>query len=309
MHCPALRALLPHGRGSEPSRARKQAVPRLIAAILLMIPAGASDFSGARALEQTRRAVSFGARPPASAAIRNLRAYIETQLHVLRCQVKEDVFTARTPDGPVGMRNIIAHFPGTSGRALVVTGHYDTKKQPRFVGANDGGSSTGFLLELARVVAARKWNSDIYLVWFDGEEAFRQWTDIDSLYGSRHLAERWSHDGTLGQVKALINVDMIGDRNLDIAKETNSSPELLQAVWQCAHDLGYGRYFTDAEYPTEDDHAPFLARGVNALDVIDFDYGPSNGWWHTADDTMDKLSAHSFQVVGDVLTQVLARLD
>lgn len=280
-----------------------------MAAALSLASLAASDFSGPRALEHTRRAVAFGPRPPASAAIRNLRAYIEAQLRALHCQVKEDVFTARTPDGPVEMRNIIARFPGASGRAVVVSGHYDTKKQPRFVGANDGGSSTGFLLELARVVAARKWNNDVYLVWFDGEEAFHEWTGADSLYGSRHLAQRWSDDGTLAQVKALINVDMIGDRNLNIVKETNSSPELLQTVWQSAYDLGYGRYFTDSAGPIEDDHAPFLARGVNALDLIDFDYGPSNSWWHTPADTMDKLSAHSFQVVGDVLLQALARLD
>ena len=281
----------------------------MVLAVILTVSARASDFSGSRALEQTRRAVSFGPRPPGSPAIRNLRAYMEAQLRTLHCQVKEDVFIARTPDGPVEMRNIIARFPGSSGRALVVTGHYDTKKQPRFVGANDGGSSTGFLLELARVVAARRWNSDVYLVWLDGEEAFHQWSDTDSLYGSRHLAERWSLDGTLAQVKALINVDMIGDRDLDIVRETNSSPDLLQTVWKAAEDLGYGRYFTAAEGPIEDDHMPFLSRGVNALDLIDFDYGPSNSWWHTPADTMDKLSAHSFQVVGDVLLQALARLD
>jgi Zn-dependent M28 family amino/carboxypeptidase len=223
--------------------------------------------------------------------------------------VSEDAFTASTPDGPVEMKNIIARFPGSSRRALVVTGHYDTKKQPRFVGANDGGSSTGFLLELARIAAARKWTDDIYLVWFDGEEAFHEWTDTDSLYGSRHLAERWARDGMLAQIKALINVDMIGDRDLDLVKVTNSSPELLQTVWKGAYDLGYGRYFTDSEGPVDDDHVPFLNRGVNALDVIDFDYGPSNSWWHTSDDTVDKLSAHSFQVVGDVLIAVLSKLD
>lgn len=282
---------------------------RLILATLIMIPLGASDFSGARALEDTRRAVAFGPRPPGSAAIRSLRASIEAQLRALHLQVTEDVFTARTPDGPVEMRNIIARLPAKSGRALVVTGHYDTKKLSRFVGANDGGSSTGFLLEFARAATLRKWNSDIYIVWLDGEEAFRQWTDTDSVYGSRHLAERWARDGTLGHVEALINVDMIGDRDLNIVKETNSSPELLQAVWKCAYELGYGRYFTGSQGPIEDDHMPFLARGVNALDLIDFDYGPSNSWWHTPVDTMDKLSAHSFQVVGDVVMQALSRMD
>ena len=281
----------------------------LIAAVLSPGLVAGSDFSGAKALEGTRRAVAFGSRPPGSAAIRNLRSYIEAQLRPLRCHVSEDAFTASTPEGPVQMTNIIARFPGASSQALVITGHYDTKKQPRFVGANDGGSSTGFLLELASVISSRKWNSDIYLVWFDGEEAFHEWTDNDSVYGSRHLAERWSRDGTLARVKALINIDMIGDRDLDIAKDTSSSSGLLQLVWKSAYDLGYGRYFTDAEGPIEDDHSPFLARGANALDVIDFDYGPSNSWWHTPDDTMDKLSAHSFQVVGDVVLAAMMRLD
>jgi len=281
----------------------------LIAAALLAFPLWASDFNGARSLEDTRHAVAFGPRPPGSAALRSLRASVEGQLRALHFRVSEDVFIARTPDGPVEMRNIIATLPGTSGRTLVVSGHYDTKKQPGFVGANDGGSSTGFLLELARAVAARHWSSDIVLVWFDGEEAYGKWSDTDSVYGSRHLAERWSHDGTLARVRALINVDMIGDRNLDIVKETNSSPELLQTVWKIAYESGYGRYFTNSEDAIDDDHMPFRERGVNAIDLIDFDYGSSNSWWHTSADTIDKLSAHSFQVVGDVVMRTLETLD
>jgi len=308
MHCHKDTRRQPRLSSVRQGRSWRRMIP-LIAAVLLIAPLAASDFSGAKALEDTRRAVAFGPRPPGSPAIRNLRAYIEAQLRPLRCHVSEDAFTASTPDGPVQMANIIARFPDSSSQALVITGHYDTKKQPRFVGANDGGSSTGFLLELARIISSRKWNSDIYLVWFDGEEAFHEWTETDSVYGSRHLAERWSRDGTLARVRALINIDMIGDRNLDIAKDTSSSPDLLQLVWKSAYDLGYGRYFTDAEGPIEDDHSPFLARGANAVDIIDFDYGPSNSWWHTPEDTMDKLSAHSFQVIGDVVLAAMARLD
>jgi len=281
----------------------------IIGAAILAVPLVSADFSGERALEYTRHAVSFGPRPAGSAALRNLRAYIESQLRLLHCQVTEDTFTARTPDGSVEMRNIVARFPGRSGQALVISGHYDTKKLTRFVGANDGGSSTGFLLELARVVAARKWNDDVYIVWLDGEEAFHEWSDTDSTYGSRHLAQRWSHDGTLARVRALINVDMIGDRDLDIEYETNSTPDLLNLVWKCAGDLGYGKYFTNARGPIEDDHLPFLRAGAQALDIIDLDYGPSNSWWHTPSDTMDKLNAHSFQVVGNVVMEALSRLD
>jgi len=276
---------------------------------MFAISLAGADFSGERALDYTRHAVSFGPRPAGSAALRSLRAYIEAQLRSLHCQVTEDTFTASTPDGPVEMKNIIARLPGRSGQALVVSGHYDTKKLPRFVGANDGGSSAGFLLELARVVAARKWNDDIYVVWLDGEEAFHEWSDTDSTYGSRHLAQRWSHDGTLARVRALINVDMIGDRDLHMNREQYSSPDLRNLVWKCASDLGYDEYFNGPRGPIEDDHLPFLRAGAPALDIIDLDYGPSNSWWHTPADTMDKLSAHSFQVVGNVVMEALSRLD
>jgi Zn-dependent M28 family amino/carboxypeptidase len=208
------------------------------------------------------------------------------------------------------MRNIIATFPGGTGRALVVTGHFDSKpmKGSNFVGANDAGSSTGFLLELARVVNSMSHADDITLVFFDGEEAYGEWSDTNGIYGSRHLADKWSREGKLGRIKALINVDMIGDKDLGIIQERNSSPGLLRQVWQTAHDLGYGKYFLDSGFATEDDHLPFLQKGVNALDLIDFDYGPNNEYWHTEKDTMDKLSAHSLDVVGNVLVAVLRKL-
>ena len=278
--------------------------------IVLASAAWCADFSGTAALEYTRKAVAFGPRPPGSAANRKLQAYIEAQLKTLHCQISFDAFTAQTPVGAVPMRNIIARFPGTSGRILVVTGHFDTKSMPGrdFLGANDGGSSTGFLLELARVVNSMPHTDEIYLVWFDGEEAFGEWSDTDGVYGSRHLAEKWARDETLARIKALINVDMIGDKDLGIVQEGYSSPTLRRLVWQTARDLGYGKYFLDSELATEDDHMPFLRRGVNALDLIDFDYGPDNAYWHTEKDTMDKLSAHSLDVVGNVLVAVLRKL-
>jgi glutaminyl-peptide cyclotransferase len=278
--------------------------------ILAATAAFAADFSGTSALEFTRKAVAFGPRPPGSAANLKLQAYIEAQLKTLHCQVSFDAFTADTPDGRVPMRNIVATFPGSSGRALVVTGHFDSKpmKGRNFVGANDAGSSTGFLLELVRVVNSMSHADDITLVFFDGEEAYGEWSDTNGIYGSRHLADKWSRDGKLGRIKALINVDMIGDKDLGIIQEGNSSPGLLKQVWQTAHDLGYGKYFLDSGFATEDDHLPFLRKGVNALDLIDFDYGPSNEYWHTEKDTMDKLSAHSLDVVGNVLVAVLRKL-
>jgi glutaminyl-peptide cyclotransferase len=281
-------------------------------ALLMLIcsVAWSADFSGTAALEFTRKAVAFGPRPPGSDANQKLQAYIESQLKGLRCQILFDAFTAQTPARAVAMRNIIAKFPGSSGRAIVITGHFDTKPMPGrvFVGANDGGSSTGFLLELARVVNTMSSADDIYLVFFDGEEAFGEWSATNGTYGSRHLADKWAGDGTLARIKALINVDMIGDKDLGILQETMSSQSLLRLVWRTAFDLGYGKYFLDTAQATEDDHLPFLKKGVNALDLIDFDYGPNNENWHTEKDTMDKLSAHSFEVVGNVLVAAMRKL-
>lgn len=278
--------------------------------ILLAGSAIAADFSGSSALQFTRKAVSFGQRPSGSAANQKLQAFIESQLKMLHCQLSFDAFTAPTPVGGVAMRNIIAKFPGQSGRALVITGHFDTKSMPGsiFLGANDGAASTGFLLELARVINSMPHTDDIYLVWFDGEEAFGEWSDTNGTYGSRHLAEKWSRERMLSRIKALINVDMIGDKDLDILEDSNSSRSLLRLVWQTANDLGYGKYFTDLATPMEDDHLPFVRKGVNALDLIDFDYGPNNAYWHNEQDTIDKVSAHSLDVVGNVLVAVLRKL-
>jgi Zn-dependent M28 family amino/carboxypeptidase len=209
------------------------------------------------------------------------------------------------------MKNIVARFKGTSGRAIAITGHYDTKKMSgvNFVGANDGGSSAGLLLEMARALTGRPRKDDVYLVWFDGEEAIAEWSETDGLYGSRHLAKKWYDDGTAGRLKALINVDMTGDKDLGILPVANSSETLRRLVWQTAGDLGYGRYFLDQGGYIDDDHMPFYKQGVNALDLIDYDYGPRNSYWHTDKDTMDKLSAHSFEVVGSVLLETIRRLE
>ncbi len=269
------------------------------------------QFRGASALEYTRRVVAFGPRPPGSEAIRRLRAYLIAELKRLGWEVVRDPFTARTPIGPVEMENLIARRPGSSGRAVAVTGHYDTKWMPamRFVGANDGGASTGFLLELARALRGRPLRNEVLLVFFDGEEAFQQWSDTDGVYGSRHLAARWSQDGVLRRLKALINVDMIGDRDLGILWEMHSTPWLRKLIWQAAADLGLERYFLNQPAWIEDDHVPFLRRGVAAVNLIDFDYGPGNSYWHTEQDALDKLSPHSFEIVGRVVLETLSRLE
>ncbi|HSU33581.1 MAG TPA: M28 family peptidase [Bryobacteraceae bacterium] len=268
-------------------------------------------FSGAAALRDTSKAVSFGERPAGSQELTKLRAWIVSQLKPLGGQLTLDSFTGATPTGPVPMTNIILKFPGTSGKAVVITGHYDTAHLPmvHFVGANDAGSSTGFLVEFARVVSKLKHTDDIYIVFFDGEEAMVQWSDTDSLYGSRHLVAKWGADGTLAKIKALINIDMIGDKQLDIMNDGNSSQSLRDTIWKVAGQLGDAQYFRKDQSGVDDDHMPFANSGVNAVDIIDLDYGPNNSYWHTAQDTMDKLSAHSLQVVGDVMTATVEQLE
>ena len=269
----------------------------------------AHSFSGERALQSTARSVALGPRPSGSPAIRKLHAMILTSLRSTGCQVSTDDFQAQTPEGQVAMRNILCRFPGTSGRAIVITGHYDTKRLPGFVGANDGGSSTGFLLELARALSGEHRTDDVIIVFFDGEEAVRDWSETDSLYGSRHLAAKWSKDGTAAKVKALINVDMIGDKDLGILQDANSARRLRELVWNRAGALGYGAYFQPSLSAIEDDHVPFLRLGLPALDLIDFNYGPSNSYWHTPQDTMDKLGANSFSVVGEVILSAIRELE
>lgn len=274
---------------------------KVILILSALLPLVAADFSGVRAMSHVRRAVGFGPRPSGSAAIGKLQDYIRDQLKSCRCEVSEDRFAAQTPEGAVPMVNIIARFTGQSRQAIVVTGHYDTKRMDGFTGANDGGSSTGVLLELATALAGRSLKQDVVLVWLDGEEAVRQWSESDSLYGSRHLAARWAAGGTLDRIRALINVDMIGDRDLGILPEGNSTPWLRAKVWALAAEMGFSRHFLASGFAIEDDHLPFAERGVAVLDLIDFDYGPNNSWWHTREDSIDKLSAASLEVVGRLL--------
>jgi glutaminyl-peptide cyclotransferase len=271
----------------------------------------ATKFSGASAFEFTKKAVDFGPRPPGSDANRRLQEFILQQLKMDKCQIIEDAFTAQTPRGSIAMRNIIALFPGKAsgkGKAIAITGHFDTKLYPgrHFVGASDGGSSTGFLLELARVLAGQPRTDDVYLLFFDGEESIREeWAGEDNLYGSRHIAERWRKDGTLARLKGLINVDMIGDKNLDLMEEMNGNAPLRKLVWDTAAEFGYGSYFIHQQLGEEDDHMPFVRLGAPAIDLIDIDYP----YWHKDEDTMDKLSAHILEVVGLVVQEVIGRLE
>jgi Zn-dependent M28 family amino/carboxypeptidase len=290
----------------------------LVAGMMLCLPlaAQAQHFDGAKALEYAREFAAIGPRWPTGPG--HVKAEEFLRSHFLHDQREEDVFTADTPIGPVPMRNFIVRFAGTKSGEIVLGTHYETNfplRNINFVGANDGASTTGLLMAIAdrlREETAHGKKLDGYSVWlvfFDGEEAIQSWSDSDSTYGSRHLAARWGRDGTLGQIKAFILADMIGDKDLDIQRETNSTAWLVSLVGQAAKKFGYERYFFEKDMVVEDDHLPFVQRGVPSIDVIDLDYGPNNSYHHTAQDTMDKISARSLMIDGDVSMETIRLID
>ena len=276
--------------------------------------AGAAGFDASRAFRDVERLVGFGPRPSGSAAIGRARAYLLGELRHAGWRVREQAFSAPTPRGPISMVNVIAEWPGRRPEVVAVGGHYDTKRFTtfRFVGANDGGSSAALLLELARALASRhRAAPPLYTHWllfFDGEEALEQWSATDGLYGSRGLVAALRASGELARLRALIVADMIGDRDLGIRREATSTPWLTDLVWGVARRVGRGAHFLDAPHSVEDDHSPFLDAGVAATLLIDFDYGGragENAYWHTAEDTLDKLAPESLGTVGEVVLEAL----
>jgi Zn-dependent M28 family amino/carboxypeptidase len=274
---------------------------------LLLAAAAAPAFDSSRAWGDLRQLVAIGPRPAGSPAIEQTRQYIRTQLAAAGVQDVEQAWDDQTPIGKTHMVNLIATIPGASRDRLVISGHYDTKlfRAFRFVGANDGGSSAAFLIELARVLKGRRNGLTIELLFLDGEEAVVEWRGSDHTYGSRHYVETARQNGSLAGVKANVLVDMIADRNLRIKRDTNSTPWLTDIIWQAAERQKMSQYFLAASTAIEDDHLPFLQAGVPSVDIIDLQFEP----WHTAQDTLDAVSAHSLQVVGEVLLAALPSIE
>lgn len=263
--------------------------------------------AGQRAMEWTSRFVGLGNRPAGSDQLRRQAEMIVANLDRLSCRVEVDRFVAATPNGAKPMRNIVARFGAKShSPVIVISGHYDTIAAPAFVGANDGGSSAALLMVLAERLD-RAGHEGVWLALFDGEEAVVEWNNSDHTYGSRRLARRWAADGTASRIGALINVDMIGDRDLDILYEGNSDAALRREVWDIAAALGYSATFRTNLGYVQDDHVSFLEVGVPSLNLIDFNYGPLNSYWHTPQDSLDKLSERSFAIVLHVLEDFLRR--
>jgi len=266
------------------------------------------EFSGEKAFAHVQRLVDFGPRPAGSTAIEKSRDYISDQLRRSGWQVTRQAFSDDTPRGKIPFINLIAQFSARGKAAspsFLLCSHYDTKMFDtiRFVGANDGGSSTGLLLELARVIGqhpnlARK----IELVFFDGEEAVEQFSQADGLYGSRYFARQLQGAGAK-QFRGGLLFDMVGDRSLGITLPADSPAEMARDIFAAAEALKLRSYFTYLGRELIDDHVPLNAIGIPTLDIIDFDFP----WWHTADDTMDKISAQSLQTVGSVALYYLSQ--
>ena len=301
-------------------RIRFLALPTYLILFLAPLAAAAQAFDGAKAYEYAREFAAIGPRWPTGPG--HVKAEEFLRAHFLRAhdQLEEDTFTASTPIGPVPLCNFIVRFAGKKPGVIVLGTHYETNYPLRninFVGANDGASTTGLLMTIAdqlraqaaRAPAKKLDGYSVWLVFFDGEEAFQQWSRSDSTYGSRHLAAKWGRDGTLNQIKAFLLADMIGDKDLDIQHETHSTAWLVDLVAQAAKKFGDQRYFFQKEMDVEDDHLAFVERGVPSIDIIDLDYGPNNSYHHTAQDTMDKISVHSLTIDGDVFMETIRLID
>ena len=271
-------------------------------------------FDSARAMQYVKEMVAYGPRPLASANHKKVEDFITA--HLKGDDLLNDSFTADTPEGKFPVHNIVAKFPGTRDGIIVVASHYDTNYPLRntpYVGANDGASSSALLLELANQLRGKKLEGyGVWLVWDDAEEAMKPETEMpfekDSLYGIAHLAQQWQSDGTIKNIKAFLLADMIGDADLNIDRDLNSTPWLEDVVFQAATRLGYQSHFFARTNQVDDDHIPFMNKGVPCADLIDFDYGYNNVFWHTPQDTVDKLSPESLNITGSTILETIRLL-
>jgi glutaminyl-peptide cyclotransferase len=293
---------------------------KLSVAIVLVLIGGCSrsqppqgiawqQYSGTRAYEHVAKLVGYGPRPAGSEALGRAATYIITQLQDYGLTAEEQVFTASTPYGPRQFRNVIARTrvqQGSQNRTIIIASHYDTKlfTNMTFVGANDGGSSTGTLLEIARVAADQP---NVWFVFFDGEEAMVQYGNDDGLWGSKFFVEDLKGKDGVKQIRAMILLDMVGDKNLNVIV----AGTLTQQVFDAARAAGFRDYFTYGANAILDDHVPFMRAGIPAVDLIDFEFGSGpglNDYWHTEKDTLDKLSPHSMEIVGQTTLRLIELL-
>ncbi|MGH9574462.1 MAG: M28 family peptidase [Candidatus Acidiferrales bacterium] len=276
-------------------------------------------FNSQQAYAYTAQIAGFGERWPGSPGHQKTEDLIHQVLQKDGAQIEADNFIASTPRGPVPVHNIIGKFNVTSDSRqpiFILAGHYDTLFKKGFIGANDGASSTAILLSFADALAHQKTKMQIWLVWTDLEEAIESFTNGDGLYGSTHLAQKLAAEGRVPRIHGFFLLDMIGDKDLSVARETNSSDALQKIIYRAANQLGYAKYFFQYDANIIDDHAPFLQVGIPAVDVVDAEYGPVGAeydgmgeYHHTNLDTMDKVSAHSLEVVGRTILLTVELID
>lgn len=281
-------------------------------------PDKTGGFDGKRAYALVVKQVGFGPHPSGSQAIAKLQDFLQSELKSYGCTVETDDFSADTPIGRLPMKNIVAKISGEKPGIIILATHYDTARSardprtgeahpmPNFVGADDGGSSTAVMLELARLVCSKRQRYAVWIAFLDGEEAMHYWSNTDSRYGSRQMAAKLALSGDLKKVKAFLLADIVGGRKAQFLRESSSTPDLVSVFWNTAHKLGYSDFFRDEATSAQDDQDAFLDRHVPSLDVIgDF---MNNGYWHTPEDNLDKISPKTLAVVGHVFLESIKEL-
>ncbi|HWE48580.1 MAG TPA: M28 family peptidase [Bryobacteraceae bacterium] len=294
--------------------------------ILLAIPLYSSaapqdGYNAQQAYAYTAKIVGFGERWPGSPGHKKTEELIRQVLQKDGAQIDTDDFTAKSPKGPIAVHNIIGKFNVSADpkqKIFILAGHYDTLFKTGFLGANDGGSSTAILLAFADALAKQKTRMQIWLVWTDFEEAVNSFFDANDggLYGSKHLAAKLKANGTVPRVKGFFLLDMIGDKDLSVTRETNSARWLQDYIAMAAKQLGYSQYFFQSEGSIIDDQQSFIDVGIPSVDVVDAMFGrmgpkfDNMGEFHHANtDTMDKVSPHSFEVVGKTILRTVELID
>jgi glutaminyl-peptide cyclotransferase len=266
-----------------------------------------AGFDGKRAYDLVAKQVSFGPRPSGSPVIAQLQNFLESELKSYGCTVEADSFSSDTPAGRIAMKNLLVKIPGDKPGVILLGTHYDTKRLDNFVGADDAGSSTAVMLELARQLCAKRGRYAVWIAFFDGEEAIRpQWEDPDNRYGSRQMAARFANSGDLKSIRAFLLADIVGGKNLRIKRESDSTQSLVDVIWSTAARLGYSQYFVNESSPVSDDHDSFLKRNVPSADVIALDAAAD--YWHTPQDNMSIISAKSLAIVGHVFLESIKQL-
>src|SRR6267143_1092215 len=269
-------------------------------------PEKTGGIDGKRAFAYVAKQVSFGPRPSGSQALAHLRDYLQSELKGYGCDVEADSFSADTPVGRLSMKNILVKIPGDNPGIILLGTHYDTLLMDNFVGAEDAGSSTAVMLELARLLCPQKGKYAVGIAFFDGEEAMKQWSATDSRYGSRQMAARLSTSGDIKKIRAFLLADIVGGRTAQFLRESSSTPALVDLIWNTSAKLGYSAIFLNESTSAQDDHDSFLKRGVSSVDVIgDF---VNNGYWHTPQDSLDKISTKTLAIVGHVFLESVKQL-